>query len=155
MTQLFAGLATIVLALILYGLGRKPNRTVLRSTDVSQVVALNRAQLELVQEEEVVEAAEPAPDVVWHPPSSPMERLALQECLRQSMDGGPDQRLEAIKIAGQWGHHSVLPFLRRGLHDFDSRVVIAAAAALEHRRGAPTSRFAQMGRPPRNVARMR
>ena len=61
MTQLFAGVATVVLAIILYGLGRKPNKPILRSTDVSEVVALNRAQVELVQLEEVEEAAEGAP----------------------------------------------------------------------------------------------
>ena len=53
MTQLFAGVATIVLAIIFYGLGRKPSKPLLSSTDVSEVVALNRAQVELVQQEEV------------------------------------------------------------------------------------------------------
>ena len=155
MTQLFAGVATIVLAIILYGLGRKPHKTLLRSTDVSEVVALNRAQVELVQVAEVEEVAERAPVLAWQAPSTSAERLALQQSLRRSMDAGPDLRLQAIKLAGQWGHQSVLPLLRRGLHDSDSRVVEAAAAAIERHRGGHHPASAQTVRPPRNVARMR
>ena len=155
MTQLFAGVATIVLAIILYGLGRKPHKTLLRSTDVSEVVALNRAQVELVQVAEVEEVAERAPVLAWQAPSTSAERLALQQSLRRSMDAGPDLRLQAIKLAGQWGHQSVLPLLRRGLHDSDSRVVEAAAAAIERHRGGHHPASSQTVRPPRNVARMR
>ena len=155
MTQLFAGVATIVLAIILYGLGRKPHKPLLRSTDVSEVVALNRAQVELVQVAEVEEVAERAPVLAWQAPSTSAERLAMQHYLRRSMDDGPDLRLQAIKLAGQWGHQSVLPLLRRGLHDSDSRVVEAAAAAIERHRSGPYPASAQPVRPPRNVARMR
>ena len=155
MTQLFAGVATIVLAIILYGLGRKPHKPILRSTDVSEVVALNRAQVELVQVSEVEEVAESAPVLAWQAPSTSAERLELQQYLRRSMDDGPDLRLQAIKIAGQWGHQSVLPILRRGLHDSDSRVVEAAAAAIERHRSGPYRASAHPVRPPRNVARMR
>ena len=48
---------------------------------------------------------------------------------------GQTYALQAIKLAGQWGHQSVLPLLCRGLHDSDSRVVEAAAAAIERHRG--------------------
>jgi HEAT repeat protein len=155
MTQLFAGVATIVLAIILYGLGRKPSKPLLSSTDVSEVVALNRAQVELVQQEEVEETSEHAPVIAWQPPSTSAERLAMQQSLRRSMEAGPDLRLQAIKLAGQWGHPSVLPLLRRGLHDSDSQVVEAAAAAIERHRGGLKPAPAQPVRPPRNVARMR
>ena len=155
MTQLFAGVATIVLAIILYGLGRRPKKPFLLSTDVSEVVALNRAQVELVQVAALEGAAEHDPVIAWQPPSSSAERLALQQSLRRSMDAGPDLRLQAIKLAGQWGHQSVLPLLCRGLHDSDSRVVEAAAAAIERHRGGHQPASAQPVRPPRNVARMR
>lgn len=122
---------------------------------MSEVVALNRAQVELVQASKVEVAAEQEPDLAWQPPSTSAERLAMQEYLRRAMTAGPDLRLEAIKMAGQWGHQCVLHLLRRGLHDSDSRVVKAAAAALENRRGAPQSAPGQTVRPPRNVARMR
>ena len=71
------------------------------------------------------------------------------------MGSGPDQRLEAVIVAGEWGHQSVLDLLRRGLRDSDSRVVEAAASALENRRGATRPPAPQAARPPRNVARMR
>jgi HEAT repeat protein len=154
MTQLFAGVATIVLAIILYGLGRKPNKRLLSSTDVSEVVALNRAQVELVQQE-VEETADHAPAIAWQPPSTSAERLALQQSLRGLMEAGPDLRLQAIRLAGQWGHQSVLPLLRRGLHDSDSQVVEAAAAAIERHRGGIQPASTHPVRPPRNVARMR
>ena len=127
----------------------------LRSTDVSKVVALNRAQVELVRASEVEAATLERSDVAWQSPCTSAERLAMQEYLRRAMAAGPDLRLEAITLAGQWGHQSVLPLLRRGLHDADSRVVKAAAAALENRRGASKAAPVQIVRPPRNVARMR
>jgi HEAT repeat protein len=127
----------------------------LRSTDVSNVVALNRAQVELVLAAVVQDEEHAAAAVDWEPPTTAAERLALQQCLREAMDSGPDQRLEAVTLAGRWGHASVLPLLRRGLRDADSRVMEAAAAALDHRRGAPKQPAAQVARPPCNVARMR
>ena len=154
MTQ-FAGVVTIVLAIILVGLGRRPKKPLLRSTDVSEVVALNRAQVELVQIAEVEHFSEPAAVVAWQPPSTVAEKLALQESLRRSMQAGPEARLEAIQLAGTWGHQSILPLLRRGLRDSDSRVVEAAAAAIERHRGGHHPASAQTVRPPRNVARMR
>lgn len=154
MTQ-FAGVVTIVLAIILVGLGRRPKKPLLRSTDVSEVVALNRAQVELVQIAEVEYFSEPAAVVAWQPPSTVAEKLALQESLRRSMQAGPEARLEAIQLAGTWGHQSILPLLRRGLRDSDSRVVEAAAAAIERHRGGHHPASAQTVRPPRNVARMR
>ena len=156
MSQAFVGgAAALALAAVVYAIGRRPNKPVLRSTDVSNVVALNRAQVELVQAAIAEEEEHAAAAVDWHPPATAAERLALQQCLREAMDSGPDQRLEAVTLAGRWGHASVLPLLRRGLRDADSRVMEAAAAALDHRRGAPKQPTAQAARPPRNVARMR
>ena len=92
----------------------------------------------------------------FQPPVSSAERISLERRLREAMDqGNPDQRLEAVRVAGQWGHASVLPLLRRGLRDADSLVVEAAATAMERHRGATRPSPAQVARPPRNVARMR
>ena len=71
------------------------------------------------------------------------------------MKKGPKERLEAIAMAQILSHSSVLPFLKQGLHDSDSRVTIAAANALEKFRGKPIPGHSQRKRPPRNVARMR
>ena len=158
MSQAYVGgAAAVVLAAVLYAVGRRPSKPFLRNPDVTSVAALNRAQVELVQAA-VAEAEAEAQQTSagdWQAPSSPAEVLALQNRLRTAMNGSPDERLDAVRLAGRWGHRALLPLLRRGLRDADSRVVEAAAAALDGRRGAPAPVPVQAARPPRNVSRMR
>ena len=135
---------------------RRPAKPLLRSTDVSGVVELNRAQLELVIEP----AASPEPPAssevaAWQPPATARDKVVLQNQLRLRMDQGPDQRLEAFRLAARWGGAQALPILRRGLRDSDSRVVLEAAAAMESLRSVRAIQPAASARPPRNVARMR
>ena len=164
MTQLLAGGAALVLMAVLWGLGRRPGKVLLRSTDAASVAAINRAQLGvvetvLIQENDaspVESASAEVAAVQFRPPSSVSERIALERQLRQAMEqGDPLLRLDAIVEAGVWGHRNVLPLLRRGLRDADSRVVEAAAAAIARHRGAMRVPAIQAARPPRNVARMR
>ena len=153
-----------MLVVVLWSLGRRPGKTLLSSTDATSVAAINRAQLGLVQVSSPQKDHEIQPgsakgtcdSAPFHPPVSSAERISLERRLREAMDqGNPDQRLEAVRVAGQWGHASVLPLLRRGLRDADSLVVEAAATAIERHRGATRPSPAQVARPPRNVARMR
>ena len=164
MNQLLAGGAALVLVVVLWSLGRRPGKTLLSSTDATSVAAINRAQLGLVQVlspqqdlETQAGSGKGTGDLApFQPPVSSAERISLERRLREAMDqGNPDQRLEAVRVAGQWGHASVLPLLRRGLRDADSLVVEAAATAIERHRGATRPSPAQVARPPRNVARMR
>ena len=164
MNQLLAGGAAFVLVAALWLLGRRPSKTLLRSTDAGSVAAINRAQLGLVHTDTPesplsppsTTALESSSDQVFELPVGPAARLALAKELRQAMDqGGPDQRLVAVERAGLWGHQSVLTVLRRGLRDSDRRVVLAAAAGIERQRGATRPSPTQQARPPRNVARMR
>ena len=164
MNQLLAGGAALVLVVVLWSLGRRPGKTLLSSTDATSVAAINRAQLGLVQvssPQQNLETQEGSDQgtgdlAPFQPPVSSAERISLERRLREAMDqGNPDQRLEAVRVAGQWGHASVLPLLRRGLRDADSLVVEAAATAIERHRGATRPSPAQVARPPRNVARMR
>ena len=164
MNQLLAGGAAFVLVAVLWLLGRRPSKTLLRSTDAGSVAAINRAQLALVHTDTPESPLSPPPtnalesssDQLFELPLGPAARLALAKELRQAMDqGGPDQRLVAVKQAGIWGHSSVLTVLRRGLRDSDRRVVLAAAAGIERQRGATRPSPTQQARPPRNVARMR
>ncbi|MGC6482121.1 MAG: HEAT repeat domain-containing protein [Synechococcus sp.] len=161
MTQAYVGgAAAVVLAAVLYAVGRRPSKPFLRNPDVTSVAALNRAQMELVQAAADDAQPTPAPDgqeasTDWQAPTSPAQVRALLNQLRAAMNGGPDQRLQAVLLAGCWGHRALLPLLRRGLRDADSRVVVAAASALDGRRGATTPASVQVVRPPRNVARMR
>ena len=164
MTQLLAGGAALVLMAVLWGLGRRPGKVLLRSTDAASVAAINRAQLGVVEtvltEDNSTSSVEPVSAemaaVQFRPPAGVSERIALERQLRQAMDqGDPLLRLDAIVTAGAWGHGNVLPLLRRGLRDADSRVVEAAAAAIARHRGATKVPEILAARPPRNVARMR
>ncbi len=69
----------------------------------------------------------------------------------------PEDRLSAIFIASDWDNPKAIKFLKRGLKDFDSRVVIAAAAAISHLKGKTTNikLKVQEARPPLNVSLMR
>ena len=135
---------------------RRPAKPLLRSTDVSGVVELNRAQLELVIETSTASDPQDSPEpVTWQPPATARERCMLQNKLRLCMDQGPDQRLEAVRLAARWGGAQALPVLRRGLRDSDSRVVIESAAAMESLRSGRAIQMGPSARPPRNVARMR
>ncbi len=164
MNQLLAGGAALVLMAVLWGLGRRPGKVLLRSTDAASVAAINRAQLGVVEAVLTKEggtssvaavSADTAPAQFLSPVGA-SERIALERQLRQAMDQGDSMlRLDAILKAGAWGHVSVLPLLRRGLRDADSRVVEAAAAAIARHRGATRVPAIQQARPPRNVARMR
>ena len=157
MNGLFAGAAVFALSLALWGLGRRPRKLLLSSTDASSVAALNRVQLTLVKPELDMAgvASGSASQKVWTSPTTSLERLTLHRQLRDAMAAGPEQRLDAVTQAGLWGHVSVMPMLRRGLHDSDSRVVFAAAAAIERYRGKPHAEVIQDAPAPRNVARMR
>ena len=146
--------AVAVLALVFW-LRRKPLKPMLSSTDTSGIAQLNRAQLERVVASSDASMAQADPLEDWAAPRTEQERLQLQQRLRQALTDGPEQRLLAVREAALWGHRSVLPLLRQALRDSDSRVVEAAAEAIEPFRGATPPRKAQSARPPRNVARMR
>ena len=146
--------AVVLLTVVLW-LRRKPVKPMLSSTDTSTVAQLNRAQLELVIEPSRFLSAVKDPFKGWTPPQTAQDRLGLQQRLRERMASGPDQRLEAVREAALWKHHSVLTLLKRALRDSDSRVVEAAAQAMEPFRRTLRRAPSQPVRPPRNVARMR
>jgi hypothetical protein len=143
-----------LLAVFLW-LQRKPVKPMLSSTDASAVAQLNRTQLELVIEAE--QRSETKNDELsnWTRPVTAQETISLQQALRFGMNAGPEERLLAVRQAARWGHRSVLPLLRRALHDSDPRVVEAAALAIEPFRSSPHRKVVQVSRPPRNVSRMR
>ena len=147
--------AVVLLTVVLW-LRRKPVKPMLSSTDASGIARLNRAQLELVIEPDSLDDGTDASLGSWLAPTTALERLALERRLKTSMEAGPDERLRAVRLAGQWGHRCVLPLLRQALRDSDSRVVEEAAAAIAPFRGTPAAApTRQLARPPRNVSRMR
>ena len=143
-----------LLAVFLW-LQRKPVKPMLSSTDASAIAQLNRTQLELVIEAEQRSKTKDDDLSNWTPPVTVQETISLQQALRFGMNAGPEERLLAVRQAACWGHRSVLPLLRRALHDSDPRVVEAAALAIEPFRSSPHRKVVQASRPPRNVSRMR
>ena len=154
MQNVLLPVAVGLLAVFLW-LQRKPVKPMLSSTDASAVAQLNRTQLELVIEAE--QRSKTKDDVLsnWTRPVTVQETISLQQALRFGMNAGPEERLLAVRQAACWGHRSVLPLLRRALHDSDPRVVEAAALAIEPFRSSPHRKVVQVSRPPRNVSRMR
>ena len=70
-------------------------------------------------------------------PKTEKEKFLLRKKLRNLISSGPDDRLIAINTAEKWGDLSILPILRLGLRDVDSRVVIQSAQAISRFRGSP------------------
>tara|TARA_B100000579_G_C22404932_1_gene653580 strand:+ start:143 stop:619 length:477 start_codon:yes stop_codon:yes gene_type:complete len=85
-----------------------------------------------------------------------LNSIETKKKLTKLMSSNPSDRFLAIEIASKWGNKKAVPFLRRGLRDSDSRVVIASAAAISSYKGKTFDlKKHQSSRPPRNVSLMR
>ena len=86
-----------------------------------------------------------------------LNSIETKKQLTKLISSNPTDRLLAIQIASQWENKKALPFLRRGLKDSDSRVVIASAAGISSYKGKTIDlhKKSQASRPPRNVSLMR
>lgn len=152
-----AGVAALLVALWLLG---RPRPRLRSRQDTAAVAALNREQIVLVQTL-ASPAAEDASSAPTQPsillPRSAGERQRFLAQLERWSRGSSSERLRAMQASGQWGQRAALPLLRRGRHDPDPQVALAAAQALERFRGraAAAPRGLQPLMPPRNVARTR
>ena len=90
-------------------------------------------------------------------PATSLNSIETKKQLTKLISSNPSDRLLAIQIASKWKNKKALPFLRRGLRDSDSRVVIASAAGIAFHRGKTINlhKKPQTSRPPRNVSLMR
>ena len=86
-----------------------------------------------------------------------LNSIETKKQLTKLISSKPSDRLLAIQIASQWENNKALPFLRRGLRDSDSRVVIASAAGISSYKGKTIAlkKKSQASRPPRNVSLIR
>ena len=86
-----------------------------------------------------------------------LNSIETKKQLTKLISSNPSDRLLAIQIASQWDNKKALPFLRRGLKDSDSSVVIASAAGISSYKGKTIDidKKSQASRPPRNVSLMR
>ena len=160
--SILGGAAVAVLLWLL--VRRRRAAVILRSTDTGAIAALNRAQIELVQEpvpaDPSADAAPPEQELL-PPLPAPADRAGRQRLLRQLQAdlacSEPGRRRQALRQARLWGHRSTLPLLRLGLRDVDPAVVREAAEAMARFRGrtlpSPAPGFQRTL--PRNVARTR
>ena len=86
-----------------------------------------------------------------------LSSIETKKQLTKLISSNPNDRLLAIQIASKWEIKKAIPFLRLGLKDSDSRVVIASAAAISSHKGKTIDlkKQSQTSRPPRNVSRIR
>ncbi len=90
-------------------------------------------------------------------PQTLLTSIETNKKLTKLISSNPNDRLLAIQIASQWKNKKAIPFLRRGLKDSDSRVVIASAAAISSYKGKNINvrKKTQASRLPRNVSLIR
>ena len=148
------------LLVALWLLGRPRPRLTTRQ-DSAAIAALNREQIVRVLAEPVdASAASTATGPTLPPlplPRSVGERQRFLSQLERWSRGSSEERLQAMRAASQWGQRAALPLLRRGRHDPDPQVALAAAQALERFRGraAAPALLAQALPAPRRVSRTR
>ncbi len=158
MNQVLAGSAVLVTALVLLTFNKRSRNQLLKSNYEGFGKDVNHGLISFVQTKKLTgkqPVAFSTSQQNWEPPRNIQQRVLLEKQLNKLMKEGPEERLKATSIAAQWGHKSILPLLKKGLRDFDSRVVIVAAQALQSQGFFFHSSPNQPERLPRNVSLMR
>ena len=160
MNQVFAGGIALIIALILWSSKKQLKGSAFFK---SQKDSFSKAQLTssaLIIDKSLQNQKSTKKDNKNSKPFSQPASLNSIDTKRQLtklISSNPTDRLLAIQIASQWKNKKALPFLRRGLKDSDSRVVISAAAAISSYKGKTIDlqNKSQVSRPPRNVSLIR
>ena len=160
MNQVFAGGIALIIAFILWSSKKQSKGSTFFK---SQKVSSSKAQEEsaslvidrIFETERSTKLNLKKSEPLSQHPS--LNSIKIKKQLTKLISSNPSDRLLAIQIASQWNNKKALPFLRRGLKDSDSRVVIASAAGISSYKGRTIDlhKKSQASRPPRNVSRMR
>ena len=160
MNQVFAGGLALIIALILWSSKKQSKASAFFK---SQKDSFSKAEIttsELIiakslQKQRSTKLNNKKSKPLSHPAS--LNSIETKKQLTKLISSNPSDRLLAIQIASQWDNKKALPFLRRGLKDSDSSVVIASAAGISSYKGKTIdmNKKSQDSRPPRNVSRMR
>ena len=160
MNQIFLSGIALIIAFILWSSKKQPNgstffksqKDAFSKANVSSPSLVIQKSLETQKQTKLINKSSKP-----HQTQLSLNSIETKKKLTKLISSDPCDRLLAIKIANQWDNNEALPFLRRGLKDSDSRVVIAAAAGISSFRGKTISlnKKSQASRPPRNVSRMR
>ena len=160
MNQVFVGGLALIIAFILWG-SKKNSKVSSFFQSPNNSLPNSNATPSFVQKNELINPKEPEilKSLKSKPLSNkpPLNSIEINKKLIKLISSNPNDRLLAIQIARQWENKKALPFFRRGLKDSDSRVVIAAAAAISSFKGKNIKyqEKSQTSRPPRNVSLMR
>jgi len=152
MNQVFAGGLALIIALILWSSKKQSKASdFFKSQKDSFSKALVSSASLVIEKSLQNKKSEP------FAPQLSLNSIETKKQLTRLISSNPNDRLLAIQIASQWENNNALPFLRRGLKDSDSRVVIASAAAISSYKGKTINlqKKSQASRPPRNVSLMR
>ena len=160
MNQVFAGGLALIIALILWS-SKKQSKS--SSFFKSQKDSFSKAQVtsstlvidKCLENQKSTRLNRGKSKTFSHQPS--LNAIETKKQLTKLISSNPSDRLLAIQIASQWKNKKALPFLRRGLKDSDSRIVIESAAGISFYKGKTIylHKKTQTSLPPRNVSLMR
>ena len=160
MNQVFVGGIALIIAFILWSSKKESNGSPFKKSQQDSFQNSNTS-FSFVQKKKLNNPKEPKSlENFKHKTfttQTSFNSIKTQKKLTKLISSNPNDRLLAIQIASQWENKKAIPFLRRGLKDSDSRVVIASAAAISSYRGKTIDlqKKSQASRPPRNVSLMR
>jgi len=160
MNQVFVGGIALIITFILWTSKKESKGSTFLQSKNNSFTNSNTTS-SFVQKKKLFnqEASEKFKDIEAKPFSkkTSLNSIETNKKLTRLISSSPNDRLLAIQIASQWKNKKALPFLRRGLKDSDSRVVISAAAAISSYKGKTidSQKKSQVSRPPRNVSLIR
>ena len=160
MNQIFVGSIALIFAFILWGSKKQSKGSLFFKSQKDSLLKSNVTS-SFVLKDQLINRKDP--ESIENSESRPLSNktslnsIQTNKRLTKLISSNPNDRLLAIQIASEWGNKKAIPFLRRGLKDFDSRVVIASAAAISSYKGKTINlhKKSQASRPPRNVSLMR
>ena len=160
MNQVFAGGIALIIAFILWGSKKKSKGSSFVKSQEDSLQNRN-ATTSFVHKKRLINQKKP--ESLKNSKSNPfsnqpsLNSIEINKKLTKLISSNPNDRLLAIQIASRWENKKAIPFLRRGLKDSDSRVVIESASAMSSYKGKTINleKKSQATRPPRNVSLMR
>ena len=160
MNQVFAGGLALIIALILWSSKKQSKASAFFKSQKDSFSKAEVTTSELIIDKSLQnQKSTTLNNKNTKPFSQPnsLNSIETKKQLTRLISSNPNDRLLAIQIASQWENNKSLPFLRRGLRDSDSRVVIASAAGISSYKGKTIDlhKKSQASRPPRNVSLMR
>ena len=160
MNQVFAGGLALIIALILWSSKKQSKASAFFKSQKDSFPKAEVTSSELIIDKSLQnQKSKKLNNKKSRPFSQPnsLNSIETKKQLNKLISSNPNDRLLAIQIASQWNNKKALPFLRRGLKDSDSKVVIASAAGISYYKGKTIdlNKKSQAPRPPRNVSLMR